>query len=96
MASFSQHNGYINVYSEPARRHLPHLFPPRGTGAKEEHHDIIDVMVAARPSYAEDNGAVMTLMKEILTRHGYRTWRRLMVSRLSMSSGTTRGSISHP
>ncbi len=71
----SQHNGYINVYSEPGKGATFRIFFPLAEpAAKEEQSDIIDVKGGTETILvAEDNEAVMTLIKEVLTRHGYHT-----------------------
>ena len=71
----SRHNGYINVYSEPGKGATFRIFFPLAEpAAKEEQPDIIDVKGGSETILiAEDNEAVMTLIKEILTKHGYRT-----------------------
>ena len=71
----SQHNGYINVYSEPGKGATFRIFFPLAEpAAKEEQSDIMDVKGGSETILvAEDNEAVMTLIKEVLTRHGYHT-----------------------
>ncbi len=71
----SQHNGYINVYSEPGKGATFRIFFPLAEPVvKEEQSDIIDVKGGNETILiAEDNEPVMTLIKEILTKHGYRT-----------------------
>jgi PAS domain S-box-containing protein len=71
----SQHNGYINVYSEPGKGATFRIFFPLAEpAAKEEQPDIVDVKGGSETILiAEDNEAVMTLIKKILTKHGYRT-----------------------
>jgi PAS domain S-box-containing protein len=71
----SQHNGYINVYSEPGKGATFRIFFPLAEpAAKEEQPDIVDVKGGSETILiAEDNEAVMTLIKKILTKHGYHT-----------------------
>jgi len=71
----SQHNGYINVYSEPGKGATFRIFfPVADPVEKEEQPDAKDVKGGTETILiAEDNEAVMTLMKEVLAKHGYRT-----------------------
>ncbi len=71
----SQHNGYITVYSEPGKGATFRIFFPQAEAeVKDEQRPVPEVRGGSETILiAEDNEAVMNLIREILRKYGYRT-----------------------
>ncbi|MBP7526911.1 MAG: response regulator, partial [Syntrophorhabdaceae bacterium] len=71
----SQHNGYINVYSEPGRGTTFRMYFPLAEPAAKEEQAVVPEVRGGNETVliAEDNEAVMTLIREVLRKHGYQT-----------------------
>jgi PAS domain S-box-containing protein len=68
-----QHNGYINVYSEPRKGTTFNIYiPATRTKAEETTEAVIEIRGGTETILvAEDNDALRMLMKEVLKRSGY-------------------------
>jgi len=71
----SQHNGYINVYSEPGKGTTFRMYFPLAEPAAKEEQPVVPEIRGGNETVliAEDNEAVMNLIREVLRKHGYQT-----------------------
>ena len=68
-----QHNGYINIYSEPGKGTVLHIYLPAARERPKQTEPVSSEMKSGHETIlvAEDNDSVRRLIKTILTRYGY-------------------------
>ncbi len=68
-----QHQGYVNVYSEPSKGTVFNIYLPAALNKVAEEATVVHHMPRGKESIlvAEDNQTVRDLMRTILTRYGY-------------------------